>query len=132
MSNLGLELALRRRGIDFERAAVGDRYVLARLRETRRHARRGNLRPHPVPGPHHHGRWPDQRLQVLAVMRADPKSLAELAAGMNRLPQVLLNVQVAERFDPLTVPSIMSLLQTIEEQLAIGAGWCCAPRAPNR
>ncbi len=34
MSNLGLELALRRRGIAFERAAVGDRYVLARLRET--------------------------------------------------------------------------------------------------
>src|SRR5450755_38534 len=34
MSNLGLELALRAAGIEFRRAAVGDRYVLAMLRET--------------------------------------------------------------------------------------------------
>src|ERR1700689_3834100 len=34
MSNLGLELALKTQGIDFQRAAVGDRYVLGLLRET--------------------------------------------------------------------------------------------------
>ncbi len=34
MSNFGLEQALRAAGIDFQRAAVGDRYVLALLRET--------------------------------------------------------------------------------------------------
>src|SRR5258707_14056994 len=35
MSNLGLEVALRTAGIEFRRAAVGDRYVLSMLRETR-------------------------------------------------------------------------------------------------
>ena len=34
MSNFGLELALRAAGIEFQRAAVGDRYVLGLLRET--------------------------------------------------------------------------------------------------
>src|SRR5579872_2853456 len=34
MSNLGLEVALRESGIEFQRAPVGDRYVLAQLRET--------------------------------------------------------------------------------------------------
>ena len=34
MSNLGLEVALREQGIEFKRAQVGDRYVLAMLRET--------------------------------------------------------------------------------------------------
>ena len=33
MSNLGLELALKEKGIGFRRAAVGDRYVLAMLKE---------------------------------------------------------------------------------------------------
>ena len=50
MSNLGLEIALRAAGIEFRRAAVGDRYVLSMLREMARHARRGDLRSHPVPG----------------------------------------------------------------------------------
>ncbi len=35
MSNLGLEVALKKQGIDFKRAAVGDRYVLGMLREHR-------------------------------------------------------------------------------------------------
>ena len=44
MSNLGLELALRRLGIDFIRAPVGDRHVLAQLERERRHARRRDFR----------------------------------------------------------------------------------------
>ena len=104
MSNLGLELALRKRGIAFERAAVGDRYVLARLRET------GGVLGGETSG---HILCLDRTttgdglvsaLQVLAVMQQSRKSLAELASGMTRLPQVMLNVEVAERFDPLTVP----------------------------
>jgi phosphoglucosamine mutase len=117
MSNLGLELALRQRGIPFERAAVGDRYVLARLRET------GGVLGGETSG---HILCLDLTttgdglvcaLQILSIMRRSGKSLAELAAGMTRLPQVLLNVRVAQRFDPLKVAKVAAVLQGLEAQL---------------
>ena len=117
MSNLGLELALRRRGIAFERAAVGDRYVLARLRET------GGVLGGETSG---HILCLDRTttgdglvaaLQILAIMRQSGKSLAELAAGMTRLPQVLLNVKVAQRFDPMGVPAVRASLESLQKQL---------------
>jgi phosphoglucosamine mutase len=117
MSNLGLELALRRQGIGFERAAVGDRYVLARLRET------GGVLGGETSG---HILCLDRTttgdglvsaLQVLAVMQRTGRPLAELAAGMARLPQVLLNVRVAQRFDPLAVPAIATALREEESRL---------------
>ena len=49
MTNLGLEQALAREGIALDRAAVGDRYVLEKLREKHWQHRRGELRPHPLP-----------------------------------------------------------------------------------
>ena len=61
MSNLGLEHALAERGIEFRRAQVGDRHVLAMLQRGGRHARRRDLRAYSVPGQDHHRRWPDQR-----------------------------------------------------------------------
>ena len=117
MSNLGLELALRRRGIAFERAAVGDRYVLARLRET------GGTLGGETSG---HILCLDRTttgdglisaLQVLAVMQQSRKSLAELASGMTRLPQVMVNVPVAERFDPVEDPAVKALLRATEARL---------------
>ena len=50
MSNFGLEVALREAGIEFQRAQVGDRYVLGLLRETGGILGRRDLGPHPVPG----------------------------------------------------------------------------------
>src|SRR5258708_23710091 len=117
MSNLGLELALQRQGIAFERVAVGDRYVLARLRET------GGVLGGETSG---HILCLDRTttgdglvnaLQVLAIMQQEHKSLAELAAGMSRLPQVMLNVRVAQRFDPVAVPAIAALLRELTAQL---------------
>ena len=117
MSNLGLELALRQRGITFERAAVGDRYVLARLRET------GGVLGGETSG---HILCLDRTttgdglvsaLQVLAIMQEQGKSLAELTAGMTRLPQVMLNVKVAQRFDPSGVPVVSNLLRELETEL---------------
>ncbi|HKC15650.1 MAG TPA: phosphoglucosamine mutase, partial [Steroidobacteraceae bacterium] len=117
MSNLGLELALQRQGIAFERAAVGDRYVLARLRET------GGVLGGETSG---HILCLDRTttgdglvsaLQVLAIMQQERKPLAELAAGMTRLPQVMLNVRVAQRFDPMGVPAIATLLRELTAEL---------------
>ena len=57
-------------------------------------------------------------LQVLSIMKQTGRSLAELAAGMEKLPQVLLNVEVARRFDPTAVPAIAAAVRRIEKHLA--------------
>ncbi len=121
MSNLGLELALKELGIAFRRAAVGDRYVLAMLKEE------GGVLGGETSG---HILCLDRAttgdalvsaLQVLDVVRRSGRSLQDLAAGMIRLPQVLLNVRVARRFDPAGVPAILAAVAEAEERLA-GAG----------
>jgi len=118
MSNFGLEQALKAEGIDFRRAQVGDRYVLGMLRET------GGMLGGETSG---HLLCLDQTttgdalisaLQLLAVMRRSRQRLAELAAGMQRFPQVLLNVRVAQRFDPGTIPAIRDSVSSIEARLA--------------
>ena len=57
-------------------------------------------------------------LQVLAVMKRPGLSLAELASGMRKFPQVLLNVKVAKRFDPAGVPAVQGAVQRIEKRMA--------------
>ncbi|MGB8326503.1 MAG: phosphoglucosamine mutase [Steroidobacteraceae bacterium] len=118
MSNLGLEIALREAGIAFLRAPVGDRYVLGLLKES------GGTLGGETSG---HILCLDQTttgdamvaaLQVLAVMRASGRALAELAAGMQRFPQVLVNVKVARRYDPGTVPAVQAAVREVESRLA--------------
>lgn len=118
MSNLGLEIALRQNGIEFLRAQVGDRYVLALLRET------GGTLGGETSG---HILCLDKTttgdglvsaLQVLAVMKQSGRSLAELASGMDRFPQVLLNVKVAKRFDPSSIPAVQAAVERIEKRMA--------------
>jgi phosphoglucosamine mutase len=55
-------------------------------------------------------------LQVLAVMKSSGAGLAELCAPMQKYPQVLLNVRVGRRFDPMTVPSIMEMIGSLERR----------------
>ncbi len=133
MSNLGLELALRELGIGFRRAAVGDRYVLAMLKEE------GGVLGGETSG---HILCLDRAttgdalvsaLQVLEVMRRSGQSLAELAAGMTRLPQVLLNVRVARRFDPARGAAGGQLPWPRRKRGWPGrAASCCGLRAPSR
>jgi phosphoglucosamine mutase len=116
MSNLGLEHAFAERGIEFRRAQVGDRYVLALL-----HAVGGTLGGE-TSG---HILCLDKTttgdglisaLQVLAVMKSTGAGLAELCAPMPKYPQVLLNVRVARRFDPLTSPSVAKIVSAVERR----------------
>lgn len=116
MSNLGLEHALAERGIGFRRAQVGDRHVLAMLNET------GGTLGGETSG---HILCLDKTttgdglvsaLQVLAVMKQGGADLAQLAAAMPRYPQVLLNVRVAARFDPLGEPTVVAAAARVERQ----------------
>jgi phosphoglucosamine mutase len=51
------------------------------------------------------------------VMKQTGRPLAELASPMRKYPQVLLNVQVARRFDPAAVPAVQQAVQRIEQRL---------------
>jgi phosphoglucosamine mutase len=117
MSNFGLEVGLRASGIEFRRAAVGDRYVLAMLREAQ------GILGGETSG---HILCLDKTttgdglvcaLQVLAVMQQTGRPLAELASGMQKYPQVLLNVKVAKRFDPSAVPAVREAMARIERNM---------------
>ena len=117
MSNMGLEVALREKGIGFHRAKVGDRHVLSMLKE------KGGVIGGETSG---HILCLDRTstgdalisaLQVLAVMRRTGTSLAQLAAGMHKFPQVMLNVRVAKRFDPMAVPAVAAVVAGVERSL---------------
>ncbi len=117
MSNLGLEHALKAEGIAFLRAAVGDRYVLAMLREN------GGVLGGETSG---HLLCLDRTttgdglvsaLQVLAAMKQTGRPLAELTAGMARFPQVMVNVRVKERIDPAKSPAIQAAVHRVEASL---------------
>lgn len=116
MSNLGLEVALRERGIAFERASVGDRYVLERLVQT------GGVLGGETSG---HLLCLDKTttgdaliaaLQVLRVLRASGETLADQAARMPVFPQVLVNVPVAGRPD-ISLPAIRDSVARVEQGL---------------
>jgi len=117
MSNLGLELALRAAGIEFRRAQVGDRYVLGLLRETRG-ILGGETSGHILClDKTTTGDGLVSALQVLAVMKQTGRTLAELASGMRKFPQVLLNVRVGTRFDPTAVPQIQQAVARLEQRM---------------
>jgi phosphoglucosamine mutase len=114
MSNLGLEQSLDEIGISFRRAQVGDRHVLAMLQEV------GGTLGGETSG---HilcldktttGDGMISALQVLAVMKSTGAGLAELCAPMPKYPQVLTNVRVARRFDPMESPSVREIAAAVE------------------
>jgi phosphoglucosamine mutase len=117
MSNLGLEHVLAELGVEFLRAQVGDRNVLAMLNQT------GGMLGGETSG---HILCLDKTttgdglvsaLQVLAVMKQTGSGLAELAAGMKKYPQVLLNVRIAKPFDPATEPTVSRVVEEVERRL---------------
>ena len=117
MTNFGLERAFAKLGIAFERAAVGDRYVLARLRE-KGGVLGGETSGHLLTLQHTTtGDAMVAALQVLAVMRQTGRSLAELTAGLELYPQTMINLRVARRFDPNTHHKVAKARDSISQRL---------------
>jgi phosphoglucosamine mutase len=97
MSNLGLKLAMQDAGIRLVETRVGDRYVLEALRAGG-FALGGEQSGHVVMPAHSTtGDGVLTGLHLLSRVTATGKSLAELAAVVDRLPQILINVPVADR-----------------------------------
>ncbi|HKP72584.1 MAG TPA: phosphoglucosamine mutase [Pyrinomonadaceae bacterium] len=97
MSNIGLELALKARGIELLRTDVGDKYVLEELLRTGASVG-GEQSGHVIfPRVSLAGDGMTTTLFVLRAMREAGESLETLAAGFTRYPQVLVNVRVGEK-----------------------------------
>jgi phosphoglucosamine mutase len=97
MSNLGLHLAMREHGIALRTTQVGDRYVLEELRAGG-YSLGGEQSGHVVlPAYATTGDGLLTALRVMARVAQTGKSLADLAGVVTVLPQVLVNVRVADR-----------------------------------
>ncbi len=122
MSNLGLELALKQQGVPFVRAKVGDRYVMAELRE-RGWLVGGESSGHIVCL--HHTSTGDgiiAALQVLKALQRSEQSLAQARSCMQKCPQKLINVRYAPgQASPAQNPVVKQAVAEAESRLA-GSG----------
>lgn len=117
MSNIGLEIALRDRGIGMVRTAVGDKYVMEEMVK-RGFALGGEQSGHVIFSDHlFTGDGLATALNVLRIMADTGKELSALASALVTYPQVLVNVRVKQRTDLKTVPEIAETMQRVEKRL---------------
>ncbi|MFY1697657.1 phosphoglucosamine mutase [Solwaraspora sp. WMMD791] len=117
MSNLGLRLAMSREGVRLVETKVGDRYVLEELRSGG-YALGGEQSGHIVlPSFATTGDGVLTGLQLMSRMAATGRSLAELAATVTKLPQVLINVPVGDRIAGTEAPAVRAAAQSAEAEL---------------
>jgi phosphoglucosamine mutase len=99
MTNMAVELALQRRGVQLVRAKVGDRYVLEEL-HARGWALGGEGSGHLLAlDKHTTGDGIVSALQVLEAVRRSGRPLAALLEGVELFPQTLINVRIAPGSD---------------------------------
>ncbi len=117
MSNLGLEKAIEKMGLDFHRADVGDRYVMEIMRQT------GGLLGGESSG---HiivrdriatGDGTIAALQVLHALIDSGKTLRELKQVMTKYPQTLINVRIKEKIDLANHADIQASVKDAEKQM---------------
>jgi len=118
MSNLGLELALKSRGVELLRARVGDKYVLEELMATGA-ALGGEQSGHVIiPSASLAGDGLITTLFLLRAMLETDAPLDRMTEGFTRYPQVLVNVRVAEKRPFEEVAEIAAEARRVEEELA--------------
>src|SRR5580698_5177923 len=118
MSNMGLEAALKRSGIQMLRANVGDKYVLEQMIATGA-ALGGEKSGHIIfTGRSTTGDGLLTALLLLDIVHRSGKSLAELVADLKVFPQVIVNVKVRERKPLDTIPSVVAAIAAAEKELA--------------
>ncbi|WP_326568132.1 phosphoglucosamine mutase [Amycolatopsis rhabdoformis] len=117
MSNLGLHLAMKAHGITVVTTSVGDRYVLEELRASGL-ALGGEQSGHVVlPAHATTGDGLLTAMRLMSRMAATGKKLGELAGVMNRLPQVLVNVPVANKAAVADSSEVRDAVGEVEAEL---------------
>jgi phosphoglucosamine mutase len=117
MSNLGLERAVERLGLRLVRTAVGDRYVVEEMRSGGYNLG-GEQSGHLVFLDHNTtGDGLITALQALAIMRRNERPLSSLVADIERFPQVLVNVRVADKPPLESLSTVQTAVQKVEKAL---------------
>ncbi len=117
MSNLGLELALKAKGIRLLRTDVGDRYVVEAMLKGG-YVLGGEQSGHVIFLNHTTtGDGILTALRLLAAMLRQDKPLAELASCVQKCPQTLINVMVKEKKDLKTLAQARQVIQEAEKRL---------------
>jgi len=118
MSNFGLELGLKKIGVPFERAKVGDRYVIEKMRqngwtlggESSGHIVCSNVTTT--------GDGIISALQVLLALTTMGESLNKIKKGMHKMPQTMINVHRSRQIDLDQDPTIQAAVASVEDKLA--------------
>jgi phosphoglucosamine mutase len=117
MSNMGLEAALKRSGIQMLRAAVGDKYVLEQMIATGA-ALGGEQSGHIIfSGRSTTGDGLLTALLLLDIVHRSGKPLAELIADLKVFPQVIVNVKVREKMPLDGIPAVAAAIRAAEAEL---------------
>jgi len=118
MSNMGLEIALRRSGIRMLRANVGDKYVLEEMQKTGA-TLGGEQSGHIIfrDGEATTGDGLLTALRVMEMMVRSGRSLAELVGDLQVFPQIIQNVRVREKVPFAQVPQIQTAIEAAEREL---------------
>jgi phosphoglucosamine mutase len=117
MSNLGLHLAMRSAGVSVRTTGVGDRYVVEELRAGD-YSLGGEQSGHIVmPALASTGDGILTGLRLMSRMAQTGSSLADLASTMQSLPQVLINVEVADKATAAAAPAVQTAVEEAEVEL---------------
>ena len=117
MSNMGLDIALRKCGGKIIKTDVGDRYVVEAMRSGGYNLG-GEQSGHMIFLDYNTtGDGILSALQLLAIMRREEKTLSELAEIMIPLPQVLCNTRVREKVDIYSLGDVASKIKDVEKKL---------------
>ncbi|AJZ82325.1 phosphoglucosamine mutase [Streptomyces antimycoticus] len=117
MSNLGFKLAMKREGVELVQTAVGDRYVLEEMK-TRGYALGGEQSGHVIVLDHATtGDGTLTGLLLAARVAATGRTLADLAAVMERLPQVLVNVPDVDKSRVASSADLAAAVSEAEREL---------------
>ena len=117
MSNLGLHLAMRAAGVTVRTTGVGDRYVLEELRAGA-YSLGGEQSGHIVlPTLATTGDGIMTGLRLMSRMAQTGAPLSALASAMRTLPQVLVNVEAADKAAAVAAPAVRAAVQQAEDEL---------------
>ena len=118
MTNLGMELAVKELGLGFERSDVGDRYVLETLNQ-RGWTVGGESSGHIICLDRTStGDGIVSALQVLAFLVKQNMTLHEAKSGMQKFPQLMINVPLQGTSNPMQSASVQQSVAQAEKQLA--------------
>lgn len=117
MSNMGLELAIRAMGLEFERANVGDRYVLELLNQ-KGWVLGGESSGHIICLDRTTtGDGIVSALQVLAYLAETGQSLQQAKSGMNKMPMLMINVPLSGDSKPMESEQVKAAVEQAEQKL---------------